>query len=76
MEFLSETNEDSSKMIFKGDFIHNLWAFGWCILIWCKKWKGDMILCIFKGGYGIYEVLMKGEDWDKYNITYKVRADG
>ena len=53
LEFLSGTNEDSSQMTFKGEFVHGLWSFGEGIMDWCEKWKDDMVLCIFKGEWVI-----------------------
>lgn len=35
-------------MTFKGDVVHDFWAFGEWIKNWCEKWEIDMVLCIFK----------------------------
>lgn len=41
-----------------------------------KNWNVLKFWCIFKGGYGIYDVLMEGKGWDGSNMTYEVMADG
>lgn len=53
-----------------------LWAFGKGIMNWCEKWEKIKVLVDFKGDNGIHEVLMEGKDWDRSNMTYKVREDG